>query len=44
MTQFRTLGSKVAIFLGAVYSAAFLLVWLPCWPVYRLLRAHGQRA
>jgi len=30
-------------FLGIVFSASFLLVWLCCWPVYRLVRGHLLR-
>jgi len=29
--------------LGMAYAAGFLLVWLFCWPLYRLVRTHLLR-
>jgi uncharacterized membrane protein YciS (DUF1049 family) len=28
---------------GVLFSAGFLLVWLCCWPVYRLVRSNMIR-
>jgi len=29
--------------LGVFYSASFMMVWLCCWPFYRLVRSHMIR-
>jgi uncharacterized membrane protein YciS (DUF1049 family) len=28
---------------GVLFSAGFMLVWLCCWPLYRLVRANMVR-
>jgi hypothetical protein len=28
---------------GVLYSAGFMLVWLFCWPLYRLVRSNMSR-
>ena len=28
---------------GALFSAGFMLVWLCCWPLYRLIRSNMIR-
>ena len=29
---------------GVLFSAGFMLVWLCCWPLYRLVRSHLIRS
>ena len=37
LTQLRATVLTVG---GVVFSAGFMLVWLCCWPVYRLVRSN----
>jgi hypothetical protein len=45
MTVFeRRLRENTETVFGALYSAGFLLAWLCCWPLYRLVRSHTIRS
>ena len=37
LTQLRATAETVG---GVLFSAGFLLVWLCCWPLYRLVRSN----
>ena len=44
MTTFlRQRRANTADLLGILFSAGFMLVWLFCWPLYRLFRGHLLR-
>jgi hypothetical protein len=40
LTRLRATAETVG---GVLFSAAFLLVWLCCWPLYRLVRGNMIR-
>ena len=40
LTQLRATAETVG---GVLFSAGFLLVWLCCWPLYRLVRGNMIR-
>jgi hypothetical protein len=40
LTQLRATAQTVG---GVLISAGFLLVWLCCWPLYRLVRSNMIR-
>ena len=40
LTQLRATAETVG---GVLFSAGFLLVWLCCWPLYRLVRGDMIR-
>ena len=40
LTQLRATAKTVG---GVLFSACFLLVWLCCWPLYRLVRGNMIR-
>ena len=40
LTQLRAMAETVG---GVLFSAGFLLVWLCCWPLYRLVRSNMIR-
>ena len=37
------LRAAAATIVGVLFSAGFMLVWLCCWPVYRLVRGNMIR-
>jgi uncharacterized membrane protein YciS (DUF1049 family) len=39
-SQLRAAAGTIA---GVLFSAGFMLVWLCCWPLYRLVRVHMIR-
>ena len=39
--QLRTTAETVA---GALYYTGFMLVWICCWPLYRLVRNNTARS
>jgi len=40
LTQLRATAETVG---GVLFSAGFLLLWLCCWPLYRLVRSNMIR-
>jgi hypothetical protein len=35
--------ATAATIAGVLFSASFMLVWLCCWPLYRLVRSNMIR-
>jgi hypothetical protein len=42
-TSQSPLRATAETFGGVLFSAAFMLVWLCCWPLYRLVRGNMIR-
>lgn len=43
-TSWNQLRATTEIVAGALYYAAFMLVWICCWPLYRLVRSNTVRS
>jgi hypothetical protein len=44
MTMFREqLRESSETMFGVLFSGSFMLLWLCCWPFYRLYRSHTIR-
>ena len=42
-TSQSQLRATIATMGGVLYSAGFMILWLCCWPVYRLVRGSVLR-